>query len=229
MTWTEDDVEEFERHIGELTGELNVLKRDARGNLAEYERNKAVVANMREKYGELQQTRDLLKAARAEIDDLKAALAEANANPLPGREVPLYDIRRDSSKRGAPYDRYFEDTIAPVMLNTGSTPEQINEILRKPQLNIHHTIPSHIHQNTLCTHTIFVGLYEVRIYKLYESPTDLPSVTWWLERRGVGVVQAEAFAWARVAMARRIVQGGFDETQIDSNYERELYFCRVIT
>ena len=26
MTWTEDDVEEFERHISELTGELNVLK-----------------------------------------------------------------------------------------------------------------------------------------------------------------------------------------------------------
>ena len=48
MTWTEDDVEEFERHIGELTGELNVLKRDARCNLAEYERNKAAVANMRE-------------------------------------------------------------------------------------------------------------------------------------------------------------------------------------
>ena len=143
MTWTEDDAEEFKRHIGELTGELNVLKRDARCNLTEYERNKAAVANMREKYGELQQTRDLLKAARAEIDDLKAALAEANANPLPGREVPLYDIRRDSSKRGAPYDRYFEDTIAPAMLNTGSTPEQINEILRKPQLNIHHTIPTH--------------------------------------------------------------------------------------
>ena len=136
-------MEEFERHIGELTGELNVFKRDARCNLAEYERNKAAVANIREKYGELQQTRDLLKAARAEIDDLKAALAEANANPLPGREVPLYDIRRDSSKRGAPYDRYFEDTIAPAMLNTGSTPEQINEILRKPKLNIHHTIPTH--------------------------------------------------------------------------------------
>ena len=104
-------------------------------------------------YGELQQTRDLLKAARAEIDDLKAALAEANANPLPGREVPLYDIRRDSNKRGAPYDRYFEDTIAPAMLNTGSTPEQINEILRKPKLNIHHTIPSHIRPHTRCTHT----------------------------------------------------------------------------
>ena len=103
---------------------------------------------MREKYGELQQTRDLLKAARAEIDDLKAALAEANANPLPGREVPLYDIRRDSSKRGAPYDRYFEDTIAPAMLNTGSTPEQItrssvshNSIYTIPYLAIYTKTP----------------------------------------------------------------------------------------
>ena len=218
-TWTEVEVEEFERHIGELTGELNVFKRHVRGNLAEYKRNKFAVANMREKYGELQQARDLLKAARAEIDDLKAALAEAHANPLPGREVPLCDIRRDSSKRGAPYDRYFEDTIVPAMLNTGSTPEQINEIIRKPQLNTHHILEyyTHPHTHTHFTPKQFVGLYELRFYMPYESPTDLPSVTWWLERRGVGGVQAEAFAWARVAMARRIVQGGFDETQIDSN------------
>ena len=53
-------------------------------------------------------------------------------------------------------------------------------------------------------------------------------MTWWRERRGVGGVQAEAFAWARVAKARRIVQGGFDETQIDSKYEREFSFCRAI-
>ena len=174
---------------------------------------------MREKYGELQETRDLLKAARAEIDDLKAALAEAHANPLPGREVPLYGIRRDSSKRGAPYDRYFEDTIAPAMLNAGSTLEQVNEIIRRPPTQT--TIPSPSHTHTHFTPKQFVGLYELRFYKPYESPTDLPSVTWWLERRGVGGVQAEAFAWARVAMARRIVQGGFDETQIDSNNENE--------
>ena len=40
-------------------------------------------------------------------------------------------------------------------------------------------------------------------------------MTWWLERRGIGGgVQAEAFAWARVAVVTNIVQGGFDETQI---------------
>jgi hypothetical protein len=71
---------------------------------------------------------------------------------------------------------------------------------------------------------MFAGI----LYEPYESPTDLPSVTWWRERRGIGGVQAEAFAWARVAMARRIVQGGFDETQIDSKYEREFLLCRAI-
>ncbi len=60
---------------------------------------------------------------------------------LPGMKVLVYDIRRDSSKRGAPYDRHFEDTIAPAMLNAGATPEQINELIRKPQFNTHHTIP----------------------------------------------------------------------------------------
>ena len=121
------------------------------------------------------------------------------------------------------------------MLNTGSTPEQINEIIRKPQLNTHHTHPHphpHPPTHTHFTHTLFVGLYELRFYKPYESPTDLPSLTWWRERRGVGGVQAEAFAWARLAMERRIVQSGFDEyfdeTQIDSKYKREFFFCRAI-
>ncbi len=52
-------------------------------------------------------------------------------------------------------DPYFENTIAPAMLNTGSTPEQINEIIRKPHFNTHHTIPyppTPTHAHTLCTH-----------------------------------------------------------------------------
>ena len=229
MTWTEDEVEEFERHIGDLTRELNVLKRDAKSNAAEYARNKAAVANMRDKFAELQAARNQLRAARAEIEDLKAALVEERANPLPGFKVPLFDIRRDSDKRGAPYCEYWGDTIAPAMLNTGSTPEQINEIIRKPQLNYHPLALAHPHPptHTHFTHTLFVGLYELRFYKPYESPTDLPSVTWWLERRGVGGVQAEAFAWARVAMATKILQGGFDETQIDSKRPHEFSLCRI--
>ena len=53
-------------------------------------------------------------------------------------------------------------------------------------------------------------------------------MSWWLERRGIGGVQAKAFAWARVTMADEIVQGGFDETQIDSKYEHVLSFCRAM-
>ena len=108
---------------------------------------------MRGKFAELREARDLLRAARAEIDDLKAALAEERANPLPGFKVPMFDIRRDSSKRGAPFGPYFENAIAPAMHNTGSTPEQINEIIRKPQFNTHHTIPTHTHTHTP-THTL---------------------------------------------------------------------------
>ena len=148
MTWTEDEVEEFERHIGDLTRELNVLKRDAKSNAAEYARNKAAVANMRDKFAELQAARNQLRAARAEIEDLKAALVEERANPLPGFKVPLFDIRRDSDKRGAPYCEYWEDTIAPAMLNTGSTPEQINEIIRKPPTQLSSPrprTPTHTH------------------------------------------------------------------------------------
>ncbi len=157
-TWDEDEVAEIERHIGELTSEHKAFRQEAKGNSTEYARNKGTVANMRGKFTELREARDLLKAARAENEDLKATLAEERANSLPGIEVPLFDIRRDSSKRGAPFDPYFEDTIAPAMLNTGSTLEQINEIIRKPQFNTHHTHPpthTHTHTPTHTLHTLF--------------------------------------------------------------------------
>jgi hypothetical protein len=118
-TWDEDEVAEFEQRNGELTAQVKALRQEAKDNGAEYARNKGAVTNMCAKYAELQEARELLKAARAENEGLKAALAVAHADPLPGYKVPLFDIRRDSSKRGAPYDRYFEDTIAPAMLNTG--------------------------------------------------------------------------------------------------------------
>jgi hypothetical protein len=87
--------------------------------------------------------------------------------------------------------------------------------------------PTPTHAHTLYTHT-FRRAVRAAVLQTYESPTDLPSLTWWRERRGVGGVQAVAFAWTRVAKARRIVQGDFDETQIDSKYEREFSFCRAI-
>ena len=86
---------------------------------------------LRGKYEELKQLKEQVKAMRTEIDDLKAELEEARANPTPGRKVPLFDVRRDTTKRGAPYPPFFENVVAPAMLNTGATPEQINEIIRK--------------------------------------------------------------------------------------------------
>ena len=76
-------------------------------------------------------------AKDAEIESLKAALREERADPLPGFREPLFDIRRQSDKRGAPYCKYWEGTIAPAMLNTGLTREHINEASRKPKLNYH--------------------------------------------------------------------------------------------
>ena len=55
----------------------------------------------------------------------------------------------------------------------------------------------------------------MRFFKPFQSKTELPCPSYWNARRGVGGVQAEAWAWARVAMADEIVQAGFDETQID--------------
>ena len=65
------------------------------------------MSNFRGKYEELKQLKEQVKAMRTEIDDLKAELEEARANPLPGRKVPLFDIRRDTTRRGAPFPPYF--------------------------------------------------------------------------------------------------------------------------
>jgi regulator of replication initiation timing len=135
LTWDENDVMELESCIGELNAELAELRKETRSNLGEYTRNKAAVSNFRGKYEELKQLKEQVKAMRTEIDDLKAELEEARANPTPGRKVPLFDVRRDTTKRGAPYPPYFENVIAPAMLNTGATPEQINEIIRKETIS----------------------------------------------------------------------------------------------
>ena len=46
---------------------------------------------------------------------------------LPGdhREVPLNDIKKVGSSKTAPYSTFFSEVIAPAMLNTGASPEQI--------------------------------------------------------------------------------------------------------
>jgi chromosome segregation ATPase len=135
LTWDENDVMELEGCIGELNAELAELRKEARSSAGEYSRNKAAVSNFRDKYEELSDLKAQVKAMRAEIDGLKAELEEARATPLPGRKVPLFDIRRDTTRRGAPFPPYFENVIAPAMLNTGATPEQINEIIRKETIS----------------------------------------------------------------------------------------------
>ena len=123
MTWDEEEVLEMEGVIAELTAQLQELKGEAKANDREFERNRGMVANMGPKYVELAGLRDRVKELTAKIGSLEADLQVARANPLPGFAVPLYSICRDASKRGAPYPDYFENVIAPAMLNTGATPE----------------------------------------------------------------------------------------------------------
>jgi len=130
MTWDEEEVLEMEGVIAELTAQLQELKGEAKANVREFDRNRGMVANMGPKYAELAELKDRVRELTAKIGSLEADLAVARANPLPGFAVPLYSICRDVSKRGAPYPEHFENVSAPAMLNTGATPEQINEIIR---------------------------------------------------------------------------------------------------
>ena len=52
-------------------------------------------------------------------------------HPRAARDVELFDLNRDYTKRGAPYHKVFSEVIAPAMLTTGASGEQITEILRK--------------------------------------------------------------------------------------------------
>jgi len=91
---------DLESVIAELTTELRDLKGVAKANQREFERNRGAVANMGGKYIELAELRETVKVLTAKITSLEAELVVARSNPLPGFEVPLYDIRRDARKRG---------------------------------------------------------------------------------------------------------------------------------
>ena len=72
------------------------------------------------------------------------------------------------------------------------------------------------------------GLYELRFYELFQSPSELPSATWWLERQELAGIYAKLLAWTRLANAVRIVQAGFDETKIDGSASCLPYlFCHL--
>ena len=59
-----------------------------------------------------------------------AASARAAAAAAGGREEEFFSMKRDSTKRGAPYDPTFEELIAPAMMASGASGNVIGEILR---------------------------------------------------------------------------------------------------
>ena len=93
---------------------------------------------------------------------------------MPGAfKVPLFNIKRDKSKPGAPYDPYFENVIAPAMLDSGATPKQINTIISE------FFFPSNTHPHTTHTHTphlFFSGLLELKDSEPFASDSDLAGV-----------------------------------------------------
>jgi hypothetical protein len=59
-----------------------------------------------------------------------AASARAAAAAAGGREEEFFSMKRDFTKRGAPYDPTFEELIAPAMMASGASGNVIGEILR---------------------------------------------------------------------------------------------------
>ena len=107
ITFTEDEVEEMEGVMGDLTAQLAELSKLRKGDEAEYDRNRHAVAGFRGKYRELaEQTRAniLLQAKvqtlQAELDQ-RAPLVPRVCRATHG--VTNFDIKRDRSQRGAPY------------------------------------------------------------------------------------------------------------------------------
>ena len=135
-TYTEEEVEEMEGVMGDLTAQLAELRKSRKDDEAEYDRNRRAVAAFRSKYSELADLKRANLALEAEVERLTAERdargQQAPRAPGATHEVPIFDIQRDSSKRGSPYPTFFADVIAPAMLDTGATPEQINAIIRNP-------------------------------------------------------------------------------------------------
>ena len=120
--------------IGEITKELAELKAVHKHDEVEYERNRSAVANFRSKYRELTDLRQQRSKLEAEVHSCAVRDGAGRPRPrltrMPGAfKLPLFKIERDKSKPGAPYDPYFENVIAPAMLDSGATPKQINTII----------------------------------------------------------------------------------------------------
>ncbi len=134
--YTEAEIEEFKSTIGDLEAQVRALKKENKADAAELERLSKAVANFGGKYKELSSAR-----AAKETLEHKVAILEAENERLRARfwpdapgaaqRVPLFDIARDRTAHGASYDEFFANVIAPAMLDTGASPEQINAIVRK--------------------------------------------------------------------------------------------------
>jgi chromosome segregation ATPase len=134
--YTEAEIEEFESTFGDLEAKVRILNKESKADAAEIERLSKAVANFGDKHKEL-------FSARAAIERLerKNVILEAENERLRARYwpdapgaaqgVPLYDIARDRTVHGSSYNEYFGSLIAPAMLDTGASPEQINAIIRK--------------------------------------------------------------------------------------------------
>jgi hypothetical protein len=113
------------------------------------------------------------------------------------------------------------------MMNTGASPDQICGIIRKTN-EAFPSSPVMSHNDQPPPTFGHSGLYELRFYELFQSPSELPSATWWLERQELAGIYAKLLAWTRLANAVRIVQAGFDETKIDGSASCLPYlFCHL--
>ena len=98
--YDEEDVEDLETIIGDLTAKLKEFE----GNERECARNRQEVANMKAKFRERLELKEELKAKEKTIEVLQKEVGDLRAMKV--RE-PRFKIERDPSKTGRPYDPYF--------------------------------------------------------------------------------------------------------------------------
>ena len=130
-TYTEDEVEEMETVMGDLTAQLAEVKKLRKHDEAEYDRTRQAVAGFRLKYLARRTPRNNL-ALHSQVQLLTAERDERGPPPL----IPLASLVSQviSSTSGGTRPRrwapspLFADLITPAMLDTGATSEQINKV-----------------------------------------------------------------------------------------------------
>ena len=130
MTWCAAEVEEYESMIGELTEELREFRAKDLSMVEPKPQSRTLEVNtpsfspLGKRCGGCIKKSSAFKlsggAWRRRVKDRISIF-------LPGdhREVPLNDIKKVGSSKTAPYSAFFSEVIAPAMLNTGASPEQI--------------------------------------------------------------------------------------------------------